>query len=172
MTHTGWDIQGTRSSQLPRNQGLVCSEHSSCSPCARDFTFLLTRAVDQSQVGSGAMSTDLSGWSCRISCACKTLLSPGAFPGMRGEDYSLCLKAQMPKPAALKEVRHSPYPGSESCAPPSSGIPSPSGVGTGHGCGNFAPIHSQRRAGTASPEEGEAQKKRSCCLLGFQPGPQ
>lgn len=159
-------IQGTRCSRLPGNQGLVCSEHSSCSLCARDFTFLLARAVDQPRVGSGAMSADVSGWGCRISYSCKTLLSPGAFTRMKGEDYSLCLKAQMPKPGGLKEVSGSPYPGSETCAPPISGILSPTRVGTGHGCGNFAPVHSEERR-DSQPRGGRGTEQVILLLAGL-----
>lgn len=102
--------------------------------------------------GLGPTSADLSGWGCHILCVCKTLPTPGAVPGVRGEQggFFLCLKAQRAKPEALKEVSCSPYsalaplPGSESCAPPNPGIPSPTRMGTGRGRGIFAPLCSQR----------------------------
>lgn len=77
---------------------------------------------------------------------------------------SVLLPAQKKlKPEALKEVSCrscSALPGSEICAPPSPGIPSPSQEGSGCSCGIFA-LFSHRGGQTVLS-----------CLLVFQPGPQ
>lgn len=90
---------------------------------------------------------------------------------VKGSRESGFLPAQRrPKPEALEEVScrsHSTLPGSESCAPPSPSISSPSRR-SGRGCGIFV-LFSHRRG------QGEQVLRRETvlsCLLMFQPGPQ